>query len=78
MGWISARFGFASFSMDRPDYRAFRISACPDYRGSTVVLQNNLGALSPRYCHGERTFDDSGPVMPNTITGPERVKCTIW
>ncbi|GBM94449.1 hypothetical protein AVEN_144289-1 [Araneus ventricosus] len=21
--------------MDRPDYRGFRISACPDYRGST-------------------------------------------
>ncbi|GBN31952.1 hypothetical protein AVEN_176255-1 [Araneus ventricosus] len=36
MGWISVGFGFASFSMDRPDYRGFRISACPDYRGSTV------------------------------------------
>ncbi|GBM39169.1 hypothetical protein AVEN_247987-1 [Araneus ventricosus] len=28
--------GFASFSMDRPDYRGFRISECPDYRGSTI------------------------------------------
>ncbi|GBN19815.1 hypothetical protein AVEN_168667-1 [Araneus ventricosus] len=36
MGWISAGLEFASFSMDRPDYRGFRISACPDYRGSTV------------------------------------------
>ncbi|GBM48606.1 hypothetical protein AVEN_158176-1 [Araneus ventricosus] len=38
MGWTSAGFGFASLSMDRPDYRGFRISACPDYRGSTVYI----------------------------------------
>ncbi|GBL63271.1 hypothetical protein AVEN_82122-1, partial [Araneus ventricosus] len=27
--------------MDRPDYRGFRISACPDYRGSTVFSFGN-------------------------------------
>ncbi|GBL83592.1 hypothetical protein AVEN_196420-1 [Araneus ventricosus] len=45
MSWISAGFGFASFSMGRPDYRGFRISACPDYRGSTVIPPESQAAV---------------------------------